>query len=367
MLDRTQGRRDTASFLLCLGLSVAALFLPPRIADPVAAGVRRTVLAPLVWLQQRAVEGRTSRARFDAAEAQRDTATLQARALAPLAAENAALRLLVGLARRPELTFVPAEILHQPQPSDSRSILLSAGSRHGVQPFQPVVTPEGLLGVVRTADPAQSIAMTWAHPEFRASAVTADGAVAGIVAATAPESPSESLMELRGVAYRDTIAVGALVVTSGLGGVYPRGIPIGTVVAQVREQKGWERVYLLRPAASPSLAVHVMVVTGSRASTLLPVFAVDSALLPRDTTAAAPRQAPVQPVQRPRRDSAAVRRPPRAAPAQAAPPRDTAPAPDTTPPLDTTRRTPPPADTVTDPVPPATPPTARDSGAGPAR
>ena len=76
MLDRTQGRRDTASFLLCLGLSVAALFLPPRIAGPVAAGVRRTVLAPLVWLQQRAVEGRTSRARFDAAEAQRDTATL---------------------------------------------------------------------------------------------------------------------------------------------------------------------------------------------------------------------------------------------------------------------------------------------------
>jgi rod shape-determining protein MreC len=329
--------------------------------------VRRTVLAPLVWLQQRAVEGRTSRARFDAAEAQRDTATLQARALAPLAAENAALRLLVGLAKRPELTFVPAEILHQPQPSDARSLLLSAGARQGVEPFQPVLTPEGLLGVVRTADPGQSVAMTWAHPEFRASAVTADGSVSGIVAATSPDSPSESLMELRGVPYRDSIAVGTLVVTSGLGGVYPRGIPVGTVVAQVREQKGWERVYLLRPAASPSYAVHVMVVTGSRASTLLPVFPVDSTLTRPDTTRAAPAAAATvpppqaEPVERPRRDSAAVRRPPRRAPAAAAPARDTAR--DTAvaaPPRDTTPR--PPVDSA-----PANPPPARDSGAGPGR
>lgn len=366
MLDRTQGRRDTASFLLCLGLSVAALFLPPRIAEPMAAGVRRTVLAPLVWLQQRAVEGRTSRARFDAAEAQRDTATLQVRALAPLAAENAALRLLVGLARRPELTFVPAEILHQPQPSDARSLLLSAGSRQGVQPFQPVLTPEGLLGVVRTADPGQSVAMTWAHPEFRASAVTADGGVSGIVAATSPESPSESLMELRGVPYRDSIAVGTLVVTSGLGGVYPRGIPVGTVVAQVREQKGWERVYLLRPAASPSYAVHVMVVTGSRASNLLPVFPVDSALILPDTAATTPVAAPppAQQVPRPRRDSVAVRRTPRPAPAAATPARDTAAPRDTIPPpvRDTTPRPPAPADST-----PVNPPAARDSGTGSGR
>jgi rod shape-determining protein MreC len=328
-LDRS--RRDTASFLLCLALSVAGLFLPPRTSDRVAAGGRRTVLAPLVWLQQRAVEGRTSRGRFDAAEAQRDSAVLRAQALDRLAGENAALRLLLGLGKRPEFRFVPAEILHQPQPTDGRSLLLSAGAGQGIQPFQPVVAPEGLLGVVRTVDQGLAVAMTWADPEFRASAVTADGAVSGIVAPTAAESPALALLELRGVPFRDSVAVGATVVTSGLGGVYPRGIPIGTVLSQVRVQEGWERVYLLRPSANPSSAVHVMVVTGTRASTVAPAFLADTAV--RDTQPAPAVRPPVVPPAR--RDTVRrrpVRRPPAAettaAPAAtpAATPPDTAPA-----------------------------------------
>jgi len=307
-LDRS--RRDTASFLLCLALSVAGLFLPPRTSDRVAAGVRRTVLAPLVWLQQRAVEGRTSRGRFDAAEAQRDTAVLRSQGLDRLQGENAALRLLLGLGKRPELRFVPAEILHQPQPTDGRSLLLSAGARQGIQPFQPVVAPEGLLGVVRTVDEGFAVAMSWADPEFRASAVTADGAVSGIVAATAAESPSLALLELRGVPFRDSVAVGTMVVTSGLGGVYPRGIPVGTVLAQVRVQEGWERVYLLRPAANPSSAVHVMVVTGTRASTVAPAFLADTAA--RDTQPAPVVRPPVVP---PAARDTVRRRPARRAPA----------------------------------------------------
>ncbi|HSE26740.1 MAG TPA: rod shape-determining protein MreC [Gemmatimonadales bacterium] len=325
-LDRS--RRDTASFLLCLALSVAGLFLPPRTSDHVAAAVRRTVLAPLVWLQQRAVEGRTSRGRFDAAEAQRDTAVLRAQGLEQLQGENAALRLLLGLRRRPEFRFVPAEILHQPQPTDGRSLLLGAGARQGVEPFQPVVAPEGLLGVVRSVDEGHAVAMTWADPEFRASAVTADGAVSGIVAATAAESPSLALLELRGVPFRDSVAVGTVVVTSGLGGVYPRGIPVGTVLAQVRVQEGWERVYLLRPSASPSSAVHVMVVTGTRASTVAPAFLVDTAIA--DTQPRTVVQPPaVPPARRDTLRRRPVRRPAAVDSAPARPPArtDTAPAP----------------------------------------
>ncbi len=344
-LDRS--RRDTASFLLCLALSVAGLFLPPRTSDGVAAGVRRTVLAPLVWLQQRAVEGRTSRGRFDAAEAQRDSAVLRAQALGHLEGENAALRALLGLGKRPELRFVPAEILHQPQPTDGRSLLLSAGARQGIRPFQPVVAPEGLLGVVRSVDQGSAVAMTWADPEFRASAVTADGAVSGIVAATAPESPSLALLELRGVPFRDSVAVGTAVVTSGLGGVYPRGIPVGTVVAQVRVQEGWERVYLLQPSANPSSAVHVMVVTGTRASTVAPAFLTDTAVA--DPTPARVVSPPAVP---PAARDTLRRRPVRRAPAAET---TTAPAPAI---ADTTR----PAPAVADTPPPAPP---RDTGGAP--
>src|SRR5205085_4572667 len=107
-----------------------------------------------------------------------------------------------------------------------------------------------------------SVVMTWAHPEFRVSAFTVTGNAAGVVA------PSESgdwegALEFRGVPYRDSVPVGTLVLSSGLGGVYPKGIPVGTVTGVVREEAGWERVYRLRPAANPGSAAHVLILLSS--------------------------------------------------------------------------------------------------------
>ena len=60
--DRSYTRRDTVLFLVCVGLSVVGLVAPDAASDSsVADTLRETVLAPLVWLQARAEEGRTSR------------------------------------------------------------------------------------------------------------------------------------------------------------------------------------------------------------------------------------------------------------------------------------------------------------------
>src|SRR5205814_1829220 len=70
------------------------------------------------------------------------------------------------------------------------------------------------------------------------------------------------LPELRGVAYRQLVPTGTMILTSGLGGVLPRGIPIGTVVGLAGEAEGWERTYLIRPAVHPAAVTHVMILTG---------------------------------------------------------------------------------------------------------
>src|SRR5438093_1233104 len=92
--------------------------------------------------------------------------------------------------------------------------------------------------------------------------VAADGSVYGIVAPHGSEGPRAWLLELQGVAYSQLVPEGTLILTSGLGGVLPRGIPIGTVVAVAGEAAGWERTYLVRPAVHPAAVTHVMILTG---------------------------------------------------------------------------------------------------------
>ena len=275
--ERSYTRRDTVMFLACLGLSLLGLVSPESWGLSIAAALRESVLAPLVWLQARAEEGRTSRERLRAITAQRDSASYLAQGIPSLLAENEHLRQLLSLSHRISTAYVPAEVLHQAQATDGRTLLLSVGARDRVSAFDPVVAPEGLIGMVLSVSERTSVVMTWAHPEFRVSAFTVSGNAAGVVAPFAGSLGAEGALEFRGVPYRDSVPVGTLVLSSGLGGVYPKGIPVGTVTGVIREQAGWERVYRLLPAANPGSAAHVLVLVASSGE-LARAFPTDSAL-----------------------------------------------------------------------------------------
>ena len=257
---RATSRSDSLLFVTCLVLSAGALALPDPVSLSLGTTLRKTALRPFIWTQERAQEGRTSRARFQVVQAERDSAALAAQSMAALIAENARLRGLLDLKARTVGIATPAEVLHQISPTGGRTLLLSVGAGTGVRAGDPVVSPEGLLGMLMAVDRRSAVAMTWAHPDFRVSAVSEDGTVLGIVAPALNTEASQTFLEFRGVAYRDTVATGSLVMTSGLGGVYPKGLPIGRVVGLSREELGWERVYRLAPLANPGHVAHVLIV-----------------------------------------------------------------------------------------------------------
>lgn len=259
--DRSVFRRDNALFALCVVLSLVMLARPDW-GGRVTGLIRGSILRPFLSMQEWAESSRTARASLDELRAERDSAVHAAQFLHSLRAENERLRSLLGLGERLSTRFIPADVLHQSLPTDGRTLLLSAGARDGVRQFDVVVAPEGLVGVVQTVEAGQSIAMTWAHPEFRVSAYAQPGEVFGIVAPAAQIAGTEHLLQLRGVAIRDSLAVGALVLTSGLGGVFPAGIPVGTVIGPLQEETGWELVYLLRPAAFPGVGGQVLILRG---------------------------------------------------------------------------------------------------------
>jgi rod shape-determining protein MreC len=259
-VERYGSRADTGAFIACLLLSLTALALPEGLRAPIASTLRRTVLAPTLWIQSRSAISSENRASLDALRAQRDSLALGAALVPELAAENARLRGLLGLGQRLGTGFVTAEVLHQTGVGDGMTLVLSAGREDGVQPLAPVVAPEGLVGMVRSVDKHTSVALAWTHPDFRASAMIESRHVYGIVMARRAERAGE-FMELQGIAFREALAPGTPVVTSGLGGVFPRGVPLGTVQGVLSESAGWERTYILRPAVHPAQATHVMILT----------------------------------------------------------------------------------------------------------
>src|SRR5206468_10579198 len=178
--DRYASRADTLLFIACVVLSIAALSLPDQWRDPLALVVRQSVLAPFTSLQRQTELLAAARYRYDGVVAHRDSAVLAATFLPELRSENARLRGLLGLSARLGSGYVSAEVLHQPEPTNPLSFVVSAGKREGVRPLSAVVSPEGLVGLVASVDEHTSVVLSWAHPEFRASAVAQDGNVVGI-------------------------------------------------------------------------------------------------------------------------------------------------------------------------------------------
>ncbi|MGI9043728.1 MAG: rod shape-determining protein MreC [Gemmatimonadaceae bacterium] len=261
---RSNSRVDLTVLAGAALLALVARGLPDNLRDPVASSMRRTFLAPLVMLQERAEASRRSLLLDNARTAIRDSVALRAMTVGALETENERLRELIGLGSRLKFGFVPAEAIHGRGIRDVTTMTLTAGSNAGVTRLSPVVSPEGVVGMVTTVDPTMSEAMIWTHPDFRVSAMSEDGSAFGIVQAHAASATTGYLMELRGIPFRSQLAPGSQVMSSGLGGVWPRGIPIGTVLSEVSTSEGWARSYLVRPAVSPADVGAVMILRSNR-------------------------------------------------------------------------------------------------------
>ncbi len=264
--SRTGTRTDLALLGAALAVALVSLVLPTAVRGKVQGSLRSSIAAPLVSAQAWAERGRSAIGDHGRLVNRVDSLALGVQSTAPLRAENERLRRLLGLGQRLQWGFVAAEIMHPPRGGDEHTVLLAAGSAAGVRPFDPLVVPEGLIGMVTAVDASSSTAILWTHPDFRASATTTDGVAFGIVAAHLGSGADRFLLEMRGVPFRSELKPGTMIVSSGLGNVFPRGIPIGVVLRETKTIEGWARTYLIRPIVSPDASTAAMVLLAARAA-----------------------------------------------------------------------------------------------------
>lgn len=141
-----------------------------------------------------------------------------------LAAENARLRELIGARERTPVKSVMAEVLYDARDPFSRKIILDKGLVHGVLAGQPVIDAHGVVGQVTRAFSHSSEVTLLTD---RSSTVPVEVQRTGM--RSVAFGAGSGVMELRYLAASSEVKPGDLLVTSGLDGIYPAGLPVAKV------------------------------------------------------------------------------------------------------------------------------------------
>ncbi|MEX2283219.1 MAG: rod shape-determining protein MreC [Gemmatimonadota bacterium] len=294
-------RREAA---IALGLLVVALtlwLLPAAFQSSVRKAIQGTVLSPFLSAQAVLSGRRASSVDVTEVRAQRDSLVAVVSAQATLSEENRRLRELLRLHARTGPSFIPAEVLQLGIGTAESTFMINVGSEEGVRVNSPVIAAEGLVGKVVEVRDHMSQVMDWTHPDYRASVMTVDGQSMGIAQARHDtDNREQDVLVINGAPFHTDLRPGQLVVTTGRGNIFPRGIPVGIVLAIDEADTGWRKSYLLRPMVRPEVVTSVLVGVGPVDADLSELWG--SARAP-DTTRVPPRSPGGRPA---RRDTSTV-------------------------------------------------------------
>lgn len=257
--DEHGAQREFRAALGVLFLAFLLLQLPEAAQSGLASVLRGSALRPFLALQESRVAAQQRMARVEELQAQIDALTVEAVARSTVVAENRLLRGLLDLSRELGPGWRAVRVL-RPGTAEARStLLIDIGRRDGIAPRAPLITREGLAGVIREARSDQAVGMDWSHPDFRASAMTRDGYWFGLVESRPGRFQEASRLLLSGVPFNARVDSGTVVVTSGLGEAFPRGIPIGRIAAVEDSLGGWQKSYWLEPFVEVGSVTHALV------------------------------------------------------------------------------------------------------------
>ena len=151
--------------------------------------------------------------------------------LEALRRENDRLRRLLNEAQRLEREVAAAQIVAESPDPFHHTLTISRGERHGVFTGQPVISPQGAVGQVSTISPLSAQIILLTDPNSAIPVLVSKSRVRGILAGTG----NKNLLELRYVPTSANVEAGDQLVTSGLGGVFPKGLKAARVVDVVRD------------------------------------------------------------------------------------------------------------------------------------
>ena len=174
--------------------------------------------------------------------------------------ENEQFRSFLGLKEtNPDYEFEPATVIGRDSTNRFYSFTIDRGSLHGVEEADPVITADGLVGIVWEVCLTYSHVRTILDISVQVGVYDISTRDSGIVSGDISLS-SEGLCVLEYLPKDSGIANGNLIVTSGIGGVFPKDLVVGTVKSIDVDSGGLSLTAKISPAADIADVTDVLVI-----------------------------------------------------------------------------------------------------------
>lgn len=169
--------------------------------------------------------------------------------------ENETMRSLLAFREREAWSGVAALVIGRDVRNWYQSVVIDKGAADGVKKDAAVVSPRGVVGKVIEVSPHSSRVLLLIDGNSRVGGVLQSSRLGGIV-----QGVSASTLVINYLPRRQEIAPDELVVTSGLGQLYPPGLPIGRITRVYSEKFGLYQYADVEPAADFDRLDQVMVI-----------------------------------------------------------------------------------------------------------
>lgn len=172
--------------------------------------------------------------------------------------ENIRLRKLFEFQEKYNLKSTIARVIAKDVSSEFRSIRLNRGEQAGIRKNMAVVTDEGIVGRILRTTPHTSDVVTILDPLSAVDAIVERSRARGTVEGLTDDA---YLLKLKYALRTDDIQPGDVLISSGLGGIFPKGVVTGTVSKVNRKSYGITQEVEVKPSVDFSKLEEVLIVT----------------------------------------------------------------------------------------------------------
>jgi rod shape-determining protein MreC len=182
------------------------------------------------------------------------------RYLEALQDENRALRTQLGFLSRPDYALIPTEVIGRDVSGWWQSVRVGKGLAEGIESDMAVVTPDGVVGRIDAVSAGTADILLISDPGSTLAAHLPVADAFGILSGDGISARGAARLEMRFINKNARIELGEEVVTSGLGGDFPRGLLIGYITAVTMDESGLYQRATVTPSADLGRLAYCFVI-----------------------------------------------------------------------------------------------------------